>query len=442
MAATGDSKPDYEQIAKDALLERKAIEALKDLNDAKKALEVSQSSPDPAKKAKEEQLKSATDSKALAEASLEAFKAQVGTITASGFTDSVELKPGAGVIEATILSAKAIKLVSEKITQIIGEHNLKNKTVLLHTSTDAPNFQSLIAFRTQSALVKRALSQAMAESEAVKEQKPASPTDTQRESSPDGQKMESVPPIAAAGFVLEAISKAVSYFRSDYAAIGTEVSVEDSMLVRALAQTILGKSSSTKLKIPSIYDPQALMSSLLLADQGTGIGAEINTMANIVGLLQNKSIEHEKVGNSYLAAMETAADEQKKELADKAQKQKAAVNVIRAAVDIYNTFFAKLFTPDEKGMLLLAGIIKEEVLASALQKDELLLLVKVHKAGGSHYTKKSFTTFWGGMPFYHSGGAVGSFVLLSGKQGEILASGVVPAISDFIKADELIQHVK
>ncbi len=213
------------------------------------------------------------------------------------------------------------------------------------------------------------------------------------------------------------------------------------MLVRAVAQSILDKSPSTKLRIPSIYDPQALLSSSLREDQG--IGAQFNAMAKIVSLLQSKSIEHEKVANSYMEAAGKSADgEEKKVLTGKAEKHKAVLNVIRVAVDIHNTFFAKLFTPDEKGMFSLAGIMKEEALASSLQNDELLLLVKLHKTGGSQYTKKSFMTFWDGMPFYHSGGAVGSFVLLNGKQGEIIASGLVPAISDFVSADKLAKQVQ
>ena len=41
------------------------------------------------------------------------------------------------------------------------------------------------------------------------------------------------------------------------------------------------------------------------------------------------------------------------------------------------------------------------------------------------------------MPLYHMGGSTASYVLLSGKEGRVLASDVVPVHGGFVKAGDV-----
>ena len=77
-----------------------------------------------------------------------------------------------------------------------------------------------------------------------------------------------------------------------------------------------------------------------------------------------------------------------------------------------------------------------------LKQGGQLLIVKIQKAGGAHYTKKNMWTLFGGMPFYHMGGVIVSFVLLDGAAGSVAKSGVVPIHGGFVKANKVETHIK
>jgi hypothetical protein len=77
-----------------------------------------------------------------------------------------------------------------------------------------------------------------------------------------------------------------------------------------------------------------------------------------------------------------------------------------------------------------------EVWNSLQAADSYLLIVKVNKAGGSHYVEKNLWTTFGAMPFYVMGGVISSFSLLEGKTGDLIASGAIPIHSGYKSAKE------
>jgi len=440
MTSAEEAKPNWEEIKKDALAEKEALDAQKQLIDARKLLEAAQAPADPAKKAIDDKVATANAAKALADAekaaadskksqadaSLAALKAQIGDIPASGFTGDVTVKDKAGVIEAALLSAKSVNVVSGKITAMIGPETIKGKIVLLYSASEVPIFQSLLSFRAQIAIVQNAFTQALSVSNDAEQQAPD-----------EGAKMEFVPIVAAAGLALDALNKAIGFFRTDYTVGGIDVAIEDAMLVNSLASSLIAKNSTTKVRLPAVYNAQAVASTF-----GAGIGKQLTDMATEKARLQVKAIQHEKASAAYTEKAGKASDLGKKaELLNQAKVRKDAADALKAVINVYDAFYAKLVTADDKGALALTNVIREAVLADALQNGDLLLLVKVHKLGGAYYTKKNLLTFFGGMPFYHMGGVVGSFALIEGKDGNVLASGVVPIHGGFVKANDLEETV-
>ena len=429
------STPDWEKIKKDADAEKAALDAKKQLLDARKALEAAEAPPDPTKKAMDDKLaagkaakdladaeKAAADArKAQADAALAAFKAKVGEVPASGYTGDVTLKDKAGIIEAALLAAKAVKTAAQRIVDALPQQPAK-KIVVLYSAAEIPNFQALIVFRAQIALVKKGFADAQAVDSTAPE--------------PLAFKAEFVPPAAAAGLALDSVNKLLGLFRTDYTVQGVDLTLEDSVLVHALAGLIAGSGKNLDVQLPAVYSPGAL------SDAGYGILNDLITLSLLKAGAQDKANRHDKLAARFTEDAGKEADAAKKaDLLNQAKTHKAAADAWKVAIGLYDSFFSKLTTVDDKGVVALANVIREGVVADVLLKDNLLLLVKLQKFGGAYYTKKNMWTFFGGMPFFHMGGVVASFVLLDGKAGTVQKSGVVPVHGGFVKASDLPQHV-
>lgn len=436
---TPQATPNWETIKKDADAEKAALDAKKQLLDARKALEAAEAPPDLTKKALDDKLaaakaakdladaeKAAADArKAQADAALAAFKAKVGEVPASGYTGGVTLKEKAGIIEAALLAAKAVKTAAQRIVDALPQQPAK-KIVVLYSAAEIPNFQALIVFRAQIALVNKGFADA---------QKASNDADRKAPVPPDF-KLEFVPPAAAAGLTLEAVNKLLAFFRTDYTVGGVDLTSEDSLLVHALAGLIAGSNKNLDVQLPAVYSPGAL------SDAGSGILNDLTTLSLLKTGAQDKANRHDKFSARFTEDAGKEADPEKKAaLLDGAKTHKAAADTWKAAIGLYDSFFSKLTTVDDKGVAPLANVIREGVVADVLLKDNLLLLVKLQKFGGAYYTKKNMLTLFGGMPFFHMGGVVASFVLLDGKAGTVQGSGVIPVHGGFVKASDLSQRV-
>ena len=113
-----------------------AIKATNELADADKAIADASKAQADARKAEADARKAEAD----------AFKANTGEVI---------LAEKAGTIEATLLAAKALTTAAERICAELPEQTVK-KTILLYSSaSEIPNFQALIVFQAQIALVKK-----------------------------------------------------------------------------------------------------------------------------------------------------------------------------------------------------------------------------------------------------------------------------------------------
>ena len=329
--------------------------------------------------------------KAQAEAELAALKVSFGEVPSSGISGTVEARDGTGELEAALLAVKAVQEATNTIATSVMTSVTRGSTIVIVGEADVPTFASLRAYETEVALVKEILNKAIAAATPTKEEAVAK---------------EAVPLPGAAGLALDAASKLLSFFRTDFVVKGLTVSLEDSVAVNAVAGTLAApdyKGRAYTIRVPAVYDPGTLSSStsFLIAD--------LFELSTLRGQAQSLLKTHD---------------------------QTSLANAIQSAIGLMDTWYSKLSTPDAKGIATLAHVVKEKAIADSLDHGYLLVM-KVHKAGGAFMTKKNLWTSLGVMPLYHMGGAAVSFTLFKGRTGRVLISGVVPVHGGFVKAGKI-----
>lgn len=419
MSAQQMSLADLEKLKKEVDAQREVIEAQTKLIEAQRAQQQAAELADAkAAKALAEAQKAAADArKADAEAQTAALKAMIGEVPASGIQGTVETKDKAGVTEAALLAGRAARLAAQRIADDLPAGQAQPKQVLLlYTAAELPSFNALLTFRAQTALIRQALEDAERVSIETSQRAPVPTVE--------------VPPAAAIGLGLEAASKILGYFRSDYAIGGVALSFDDSLLLHALAgnETIREKYA---VRLPAQYNAQAL------SQPEKGILQALMALAKLKAGVEGRLEHHEKAKAQFLAEGAKAADAKKTSLLDSASQHEEAIATIRAAIALYDGFFTKLTAADDKGNVPLSTVVREDVIARGLADGAALLLIKLQASGGAYYTKKNLWTFFGGMPFYNMGGVVASYVLMSGKDGETLGSGVVPIHGGFVRSNDV-----
>jgi hypothetical protein len=355
--------------------------------------------------------KAAADArKAQADAELAAFKAQVGEVPAGPYHGDVDLRDRAGAMEAALLAAKATNVAATTIATAVKEA-LASKgkhDVLLYAAGDVPTFKPLVAFRAQTALVGKALADAIS---ASKKADAAAPP----------ERTLAVPPAGAVGVGLDAVNKLLGYFRTDYAIGGIELASDDSVLVQALASRI-AKEASVDVRVPGIYDP-------VPAEPAGAILARLTELSTAGVQARSRVASHEAAAKRFTEA--------KPPEPAKAAIHQNAADGLKSALTLADGLVAKLGAADDKGVIPLVAASREASIAEALAGGSYLLVVKLHRTGGAYYKKSNLWTFLGGMPLFHMGGAVTGYLLLEGATGKVVASGVVPVHGGFVKAGAL-----
>jgi hypothetical protein len=336
--------------------------------------------------------------KDLANSQADALKAQLfGTVTAGTFSGAVDMKEKVGVAEANLLASHAIRVAAARIAAQVHVPT-KDKAVYLFNVKDFPNFQRLAAFRFRKALVKQAYTSAKVSAGAE-------------------EAVDAMPALASGA--LDALSKILGFFKSDFTIGGTEVKADDTQLLFAVA----GSLSDREFHIPSIYDP---------TNQTRAVDSMTEALAELVPLRTNASAEI-KTLSDQVDQLEKGNDTQRKEAEDK----KARVDLLKAVGALHDSFLNSLTTPDSNGILPVALLSQEWAIDGALRTGAAVMLVKLESTAGGYFIKKNLFTGLGEMPLYHTGGSVASYVLLSGPEGKVLASNVVPVHGGFVKAGEV-----
>ena len=425
-------------------------DAEKDRIDAQRALERARKPPDSADEARaakaatakaEKELaeaqKAAADaakaeadaSKAKADADLAAFKARFGDVPASPYSGAVTLKENAGKTEALLLAAQAARSAAAAIAEAI---KTKATDVMLLASPDVPAFDNLMRFGVEFGIVQKTFDDMDQISNVAREKEsaqPATPPPTRALRAPTRQR--AVPPVAAAGLALDAADKLLGFFRTDYTVGGIDLTLEDAMLINELAGRLT--EDTVTVYLPKVFNGNEL------ARAGANVIAELQGMALRRARSTSTAADHEQRTALWTERAEKEADvDKKKEMAAVAAAHQGAADAIGKASALYDSWFGKLSSPDEKTSVVpIVAVIRERALMDALDKGRSLLVVKLHASGGSYYTKKNIWTAFGTMPFFHMGGTVASFALVAGTTGAVMAAGTVPVHGGFFKANRL-----
>ena len=99
-----------------------------------------------------------------------------------------------------------------------------------------------------------------------------------------------------------------------------------------------------------------------------------------------------------------------------------AAESLKASLARFDSFFARITSPDATGRVLLAQAARLEQLLSDMP---LMLRIFVEKAGGSLINRTNLWTFFGRDPVRVSGGLVASFTITDPTTGRVLAAEVL-----------------
>ena len=341
----------------------------------------------------------ATFRKEQAEAELATLKAQLGGVPASGITGTVTVGDKGGALEMGLLASMAINQASAQVAAEVRPRLGSNTVLYVHAGTQLPGQGPVTAFRAQRALLALALRHALADANAAA-----------------GLPMAETAALPTLGVALESITKLLGFFKSDASFGGADITVDDSMLVQAT----LRHGLPGKVVAPGLFDAGVVQS----AD--SVVQTELATLSG----LRDDATRLQRVLAEGLAKAEARAADSATSAADKALLAKGIASTrevaerLKAAATAYDSLVTRLLAADEATLSTLRGLVLWTQLG---QDGHHLLLLKVHRAAGSHYTKKNLWTNLGtSFPFYVAGGAVVGYTLLRGQDGAVLASGLLP----------------
>lgn len=388
--------------AQKAKNQKDLLEAQKNLIDARRALEKVQQPLDTRLDDLKSQKALADAKKDLANSQTDALKAQLfGSVTGGSFAGAVEMKNTAGAAEANLLASQAIRSAAARIAVQIKTPTT-GKLIFLFSVKDFPNFQRLTAFRFRKELVKQAYK-------------------TAKVSGGGEEAVEALPALASGA--LDTLSKILGFFKSDFTVGGIELKADESQLIFALA----GSLPDREVHLPAIYNPSA---------QAKAVNRMTGALADLAALRTNANNEIKTLSDA-IEQLEKESDGQKKEATAKAR-----LELLKGVAALHDAFLTSLTTPDSNGILPISLLAQEFAIDDALQAEATVLLVKLENAAGGYFIKKNLFTGLGAMPLYHMGGSTASYVLLSGKEGTVLASNVVPVHGGFVKAGDVEAELK
>ncbi len=365
--------------------------------------------------------KAAADAqKAQSDASAAAFKASIGEVPASGFTGSVTAGAGTGDIEAALLAARAVKKATATIAAAVRAAAPGGGRIVALGVSEIPAFQNHVAYKTQLGIVRLALNSAI--------------TASQSAAPPEGVRTEApgVPLLGGAGLVLDGVNKLLGYLRTDYTYAGVTVEASDLVALTEVTNLLAKGTPAYQVIVPAIFNAKAVV------DAGAFLIADLTTLAATRQLAEGLAKKHDAEVDGLSKAAADEKDPAKKLLLQRdAQRRKALAEGLRGATALFDAWFTKLTTADDKGVVGLVTIAKERAIVDQLGGGAKLLAVKVQKAGGGYMTKKSLWSFFAGAPLYHMGGAAVTYALLDGTTGEVASAGVVPVYGGYVQSKDV-----
>lgn len=407
--------------------EKALIDAELARDEARKKQSATQAPLDPAEQANKDALTDAKSAKELAEArkaEIDAehaeLKAKFGDIPASGISGGVKIGDKAGALETSLLATRAMMTAATKLADAIKGTPFAAPPVrlLVFPAGEIPSFQATAAFMAQKAALATGLQNAIRSAEDVRKLEGRGTAES----------------LAAIGLGLEAATKLLGFFKSDFEVAGSELTADHLLLAEAAGGELRKRfGPDTQIFFKSMFNPSAIV------NVGTGLPAEFQLLSALRSKAATTLTDTEK----HIATLEQDIAKAGDVPAERETKQKntamlaaerGALDTLKTATQAYDTFLGKFFAPDEK---TLAFIKEYEIWKASQEASSYVLIVKLHKAGGSQYIEKNLWTTFGKMPFKVMGGVIVSYSLFDGPSGALLQSGVVPVHGGYVNANEV-----
>lgn len=429
VAALKAQKAEAEAQRDVAKAQLEALQAQQALADATAGKSAAQAKADAeAKTAIYTQQKAASDAQAAAAAAdVAATKAQVGTVTGSSYTGEITVTPGAGNGEASLLAASAVQTAAHRIVKALAESGLPtDRRYILFAGLQRPAFGNWRAFEVQLNVVDSSFDRAdqakAAADQAAANQAAASVSPPKHGAGP-------VESVTAVGAAFDVLSKLGSYFQSNYAIGPATITGSDDDL---LAVSVAG--GLTDAWYPGRWAPPTGAATIWTLMQG--IAAQRDSSNPDLATVKANA-------DHWTSASEKETDAKKKE----AMKNVAALYTRAAVLYVaaqkrFDDLLDSLTSVDKDGTPLATKIVDEKFIADELSAGSYALFVHLNAGVGGYYTKKNLWTFFGGMPFYVSGGAIASFVAVDGVTGNIKKAGQFAIHSGYLKMNKVEEKFK
>lgn len=405
---------DAEAAAAEAEVTR--LTALKKLSDA-------QAPADPAKTATADAVaaaKAAKDvadaKKAQADSELAAFKAKIGEVPSSGIQGSVELGDKAGSMETALLAARATATASRDIAKAVKTKIGANATVFIFPAGESPDLKGLREFRAASELLKAEIIASMRNVSAASNELP----------------------IAAAGVAIDAVTKLLGFFRSDFKVGGSELTADQGALAEAVSGQLRSPASGTNVPVVYIY---SLYYKYDPAFDAEFLSKELKPLQQLhsqAGGVQRTGETRVASLNADAAKLTADSDKEKKaKMIEKAGRLQLTIDRLKKVIGLYDAMTDRL-----AGEGKMEALVRQFEISQRLAgKDTFVLTAKMHKVGGSHYVEKNLWTTFGAMPFKVMGGVIVSYSLFESQTSQLLASELMPIHGGFETANNVGQRI-
>lgn len=330
---------------------------------------------------------------------------------ASGLTNAVEIKDKAGSMEAALLFGQALYPIADVIVADVKNRAGDAKIVVLGGNATADmSLWEMFEART------RALSNAfdtLDQGQNVLDDEyrtligaPASTAVTTASRS-----RSAVAGIAAGA---QALTKAFSYFASDYAAGGIDLAEDDEIVVSAIAARAKDKFLLYRPTQVSAHGTGAKD----IYDLLSALGERAESRRAWLVVAKERSAKLTKLSESATGTRAAA-------LKDLAADYDAAATEATGATDRYTALITAISSTAADNPFPLSAIVRQRALAEVLDSSSFVLFVTTYSAGGGYFSRKNILTTFGAMPFYASGGAVVHYRLIARADSRIAAAGVV-----------------
>jgi hypothetical protein len=336
---------------------------------------------------------------------------------------TVTVGTGAGTGEASLLSARSVGRIGKRIAAEIGDNCAKG--CVIFSGAARPYLSNFRNFQIRQTIVdglfKRAKGDTVAADELWNELSVSGGSGI--EDHPQVQVEAVGVALTGAGAILDAMSKLGSFFKTDYEIANLTLTADDELLVASVAHHLPNRTF-----IPGRWLPTSGSDSVvkLLQQQATGRSESTIRLARA----QSRTV---LLQEQLKGAANTAAKAKiERVIVDYAQ----AIASEQLAQTSYDQFFTSLAATDSAGIPLAAKIADEAIVDAKINDGASILFLKVHSATGGSYSKKNIWTFLGGMPFFISGGAVASYMLLD-NQGKVISSNQFQSHGGYLRATKV-----